>query len=323
MDGILVIRKEKGYTSHDVVAKLRGILHMKKIGHTGTLDPAAEGVLPVALGKGTRLVELLTEKEKTYEAVLRLGVSTDTQDMTGAVLSEKPVTVTEEEVREAVGSFVGEQLQIPPMYSALKVNGKKLYELAREGKSIERKPRPVVFYEIRILDMELPLVRISVTCSKGTYIRTLCNDIGEKLGCGGAMEELLRTRSGNFTLEESMTLSQVEEAVARIARIGEERDSFPFDIDGAVVKVEEAVADGTIGEKLVSIEDVLSMYPVLTCTPEGDRLLNNGNPLPEELVQGGSREEKVRMYKSSGNFTGIYGWDERKQKYVPIRMFFV
>ena len=229
MDGILVIRKEKGYTSHDVVAKLRGILHMKKIGHTGTLDPAAEGVLPVALGKGTRLVELLTEKEITYEAVLRLGVSTDTQDMTGAVLSEKPVTVTEEEVREAVGSFVGEQQQVPPMYSALKVNGKKLYELAREGKTIERKPRPVVFYEIRILDMELPLVRISVTCSKGTYIRTLCNDIGEKLGCGGAMEELLRTRSGNFTLEESMTLSQVE----------------------------EAVADGTIGEKLVSIEDVV------------------------------------------------------------------
>ena len=214
MDGILVIRKEKGYTSHDVVAKLRGILHMKKIGHTGTLDPAAEGVLPVALGRGTRLVELLTEKEKTYEAVLRLGVSTDTQDMTGTVLSEMPVTVTEEEVREVVESFVGEQMQVPPMYSALKVNGKKLYELAREGKTIERKPRPVVFYEIRIMDISLPLVRISVTCSKGTYIRTLCNDIGEKLGCGGAMEELLRTRSGNFTLEESLMLSQVEEAVS-------------------------------------------------------------------------------------------------------------
>ena len=268
---------------------------MKKIGHTGTLDPAAEGVLPVALGRGTRLVELLTEKEKTYEAVLRLGVSTDTQDMTGTILSEKPVTVTEEEVRETVASFVGEQMQVPPMYSALKVGGKKLYELAREGKTIERKPRPVVFYEIRILDMDLPLVRISVTCSKGTYIRTLCNDIGEKLGCGGAMEELLRTQSGNFTLEESMTLFQVE----------------------------EAVANGTIGEKIVSIEDVLSMYPALTCTPEGDRLLGNGNPVSEELVQGGNREEKVRMYKSSGNFTGIYGWDERKQKYVPVRIFFV
>ena len=295
MDGILVIRKDKGYTSHDVVAKLRGILHMKKIGHTGTLDPAAEGVLPVALGRGTRLVELLTEKEKTYEAVLRLGVSTDTQDMTGTVLSEMPVTVTEEEVREVVESFVGEQMQVPPMYSALKVNGKKLYELAREGKTIERKPRPVVFYEIRIMDISLPLVRISVTCSKGTYIRTLCNDIGEKLGCGGAMEELLRTRSGNFTLEESLMLSQVE----------------------------EAVSDGTIMEKIVPVEEVLSMYPALTATVEGDRLLHNGNPLPETMVQGGNREEKVRMYKSSGDFTGIYGWDEKKEKYVPVRMFFV
>ena len=295
MDGILVIRKEKGYTSHDVVANLRGILHMKKIGHTGTLDPAAEGVLPIALGRGTRLVELLTEKEKTYEAVLRLGVSTDTQDMTGTVLSEMPVTVTEEEVREAVESFVGEQMQVPPMYSALKVNGKKLYELAREGKTIERKPRPVVFYEIRIMDISLPLVRISVTCSKGTYIRTLCNDIGEKLGCGGAMEELLRTRSGNFTLEESLMLSQVE----------------------------EAVSDGTIMEKIVPVEEVLSMYPALTATAEGDRMLHNGNPLPETMVQGGNREEKVRMYKSSGDFTGIYGWDEKKEKYVPVRMFFV
>ena len=172
------------------------------------------------------------------------------------------------------------------MYSALKVNGKKLYELAREGKTIERKPRPVVFYEIRILDTSLPLVRISVTCSKGTYIRTLCNDIGEKLGCGGAMEELLRTKSGNFTLEESLTLSQVE----------------------------EAVAEGTILEKIVPIEAVLSMYPALTCTVEGDRLLCNGNPLPEEMVQGGSRQKNVRMYKSSGDFTGIYGWDERKLK---------
>ena len=290
-----MIRKEKGYTSHDVVAKLRGILHMKKIGHTGTLDPAAEGVLPVALGRGTRLVELLTEKEKTYEAVLRLGVSTDPQDMTGTVLSEMPVTVTEEEVREVVESFVGEQMQVPPMYSALKVNGKKLYELAREGKTIERKPRPVVFYEIRIMDISLPLVRISVTCSKGTYIRTLCNDIGEKLGCGGAMEELLRTRSGNFTLEESLMLSQVE----------------------------EAVSDGTIMEKIVPVEEVLSMYPALTATVEGDRLLHNGNPLPETMVQGGNREEKVRMYKSSGDFTGIYGWDEKKEKYVPVRIFFV
>ena len=295
INGIINVYKEKGYTSFDVVAKLRGILKTKKIGHTGTLDPDAEGVLPVCLGKATKVCDLLTDKNKEYVAVMLLGKVTDTQDTTGTVLEEHLVEVTEEQVKEAVLSFTGEYMQVPPMYSALKVGGKKLYELAREGKTIERKPRPVVFYEIRILDMDLPLVRISVTCSKGTYIRTLCNDIGEKLGCGGAMKELLRTRSGNFTLEESMALSQVE----------------------------EAVADGSIGEKIVSIEDVLSMYPALTCTPEGDRLLGNGNPVSEELVQGGNREEKVRMYKSSGNFTGIYGWDERKQKYVPVRMFFV
>ena len=192
--GIIVIHKEKGFTSHDVVAKLRGILHMKKIGHTGTLDPDATGVLPVALGKGTKLVDLLTDKEKTYEAVLHLGIDTDTQDMSGTVLEERPVNVTEEEVRKVLKSFVGEQLQVPPMYSALKVNGKKLYELAREGKTVERKARPVCFYEIEPLEFHLPLVKIRVTCSKGTYIRTLCHDIGEKLGCGGCMEELLRSR---------------------------------------------------------------------------------------------------------------------------------
>ena len=150
--GIIVIHKEKGFTSHDVVAKLRGILHMKKIGHTGTLDPDATGVLPVALGKGTKLVDLLTDKEKTYEAVLHLGIDTDTQDMSGTVLEERPVNVTEEEVRKVLKSFVGEQLQVPPMYSALKVNGKKLYELAREGKTVERKARPVCFYEIEPLE---------------------------------------------------------------------------------------------------------------------------------------------------------------------------
>ena len=196
MDGVLNIRKEKGYTSFDVVAKLRGILHMKKIGHTGTLDPEAEGVLPVVLGKATKLVDLLTEKQKTYEALLHLGLETDTQDMTGTVLEEKPVEVTEEEVRTVIRSFLGEQQQIPPMYSALKVDGKKLYELAREGKIVERKPRAVQFYEIEIKKIELPYVRFSVTCSKGTYIRTLCHDIGQKLGCGGCMEELLRTDLG-------------------------------------------------------------------------------------------------------------------------------
>ena len=175
--GVLNIYKEPGWTSHDVVAKLRGILRQKKIGHTGTLDPAAEGVLPVCLGKATKLCDLLTEETKSYQAVLLLGRVTDTQDTTGAVLQESPVAVSLQEVEAAAASFEGEQLQIPPMYSALKVGGKKLYELAREGKEVERKARPVHFYRIEVLDAELPRVRLAVTCSKGTYIRTLCHEL--------------------------------------------------------------------------------------------------------------------------------------------------
>lgn len=291
--GIIVIQKEKGFTSHDVVARLRGILHMKKIGHTGTLDPDAVGVLPVALGKGTKLVDLLTDKEKTYEAVLHLGITTDTQDMSGTVLEEKPVSVTEEQVREVLKSFVGEQMQVPPMYSALKVNGKKLYELAREGRTVERKARPVCFYEIEPLEMNLPLVKIRVTCSKGTYIRTLCNDIGEKLGCGGCMEELLRSKVGRYTLEESHTLAQVE----------------------------AAVEDGTIQELIYPVEKVLADYPALSADSYGDRLLANGNPLSDNLVSSQHKEGWVRMYASDGTFTGIFQWDKGKKKYYPVKMF--
>ena len=291
--GIIVIQKEKGFTSHDVVARLRGILHMKKIGHTGTLDPDAVGVLPVALGKGTKLVDLLTDKEKTYEAVLHLGITTDTQDMSGTVLEEKPVSVTEEQVREVLKSFVGEQMQVPPMYSDLKVNGKKLYELAREGRTVERKARPVCFYEIEPLEMNLPLVKIRVTCSKGTYIRTLCNDIGEKLGCGGCMEELLRSKVGRYTLEESHTLAQVE----------------------------AAVADGTIQELIYPVEKVLADYPALSADSYGDRLLANGNPLSDNLVSSQHKEGWVRMYASDGTFTGIFQWDKGKKKYYPVKMF--
>ena len=293
MDGVLNIRKEKGYTSFDVVAKLRGILHMKKIGHTGTLDPEAEGVLPVVLGKATKLVDLLTEKQKTYEALLHLGLETDTQDMTGTVLKESPVEVTEEEVRNVIESFLGEQQQIPPMYSALKVDGKKLYELAREGKTVERKPRTVQFYDINIREIKLPYVRFSVTCSKGTYIRTLCHDIGQKLGCGGCMEELLRTRSGNFTWEDSMTLAEVE----------------------------EAVKNGNIEDRVISIGQVLKDYPEIFCTQEGDRLLENGNALAERFVRGAHKEGWVRMCDSKGEFKGIYQWEDVKKRYQPQKMF--
>lgn len=293
MDGVLNIRKEKGFTSFDVVAKLRGILHMKKIGHTGTLDPEAEGVLPVVLGKATKLVDLLTDKQKTYEALMHLGLETDTQDMTGTVLCEKTVEVSEEKVEAVIRGFVGEYKQIPPMYSALKVDGKKLYELAREGKTVERKARTVHFYEIDIKEINLPYVRFSVTCSKGTYIRTLCHDIGQKLGCGGCMEELIRTRSGNFTWEDSMTLAEVE----------------------------EAVKDGTIEDRVIRIGQVLKDYPEIFCTREGDRLLKNGNALTEYFVKGSHKEGWIRMCDSQGEFKGIYQWDEAKNRYQPQKMF--
>ena len=294
MDGVIVIRKEKGFTSHDVVAKLRGILHMKKIGHTGTLDPDAEGVLPVALGKATRLVDMITDKEKTYEAVMRLGVVTDTQDMSGTVLSQvSELHVTEEELRTVTESFTGDYMQVPPMYSALKVNGKKLYELAREGKTVERKPRPVHFYEIEILDISFPLVRFRVTCSKGTYIRTLCHDIGEKLDCGAAMESLLRTKVGRFTLDDAITLAQTE----------------------------EAVQEGTIESKILGIEEILAEYPRVCCTKEGDRLLANGNPLVQTLVDAEEKDGWTRMCNSEGNFAGVYQWDEKRDRYFPVKMF--
>ena len=192
--GVLNVQKEKGYTSHDVVAKLRGIVGQRKIGHTGTLDPDAKGVLPVCLGRATKLCDLLTDKDKTYEAVLLLGCTTDTQDTGGTVLEEQDVPdLAEDTVMDILQSFVGEYAQIPPMYSAIKVNGRKLYELAREGKEIERKARIVQIYEIRVRKIELPRIWMEVRCSKGTYIRTLCHDIGQSLGCGGCMSSLRRS----------------------------------------------------------------------------------------------------------------------------------
>ena len=219
--GVINIYKEKGYTSHDVVAKLRGIIGQKKIGHTGTLDPDATGVLPVCLGKATKLCDMLTDKNKTYETVLLLGKVTDTQDNSGTVLSESSADdLTEDEVTKAVLSFVGDYMQIPPMYSALKVNGKKLYELAREGVVIERNARPVIIFDIQIKDIDLPRVRMEVSCSKGTYIRTLCHDIGEKLGDsltlskvqemkdGGRLEEILVPIDKMFSEYEAVTLKE-------------------------------------------------------------------------------------------------------------------
>lgn len=210
MDGVINIYKEAGFTSFDVVAKMRGILKMKKIGHTGTLDPAAVGVLPVCVGKGTKLVEKFMADDKVYQAVMLLGVTTDSQDMTGEVIAEKEVKASEEEVRSAINSFVGGYDQLPPMYSAKKVNGKKLVDLARKGIEVERQPRFVNIMAIDIDKVDLPRVTMTVTCSKGTYIRTLCHDIGQKLSCGAAMESLVRTRVGRFKIEDAITLAELE-----------------------------------------------------------------------------------------------------------------
>lgn len=293
IDGIINIYKEKGFTSHDVVAKLRGILKQKKIGHTGTLDPDAQGVLPVCLGKGTRLCDMLTDRDKTYRTVMRLGVITDTQDSSGQILSERQVTVSEQQVRETVAGFIGEQMQIPPMYSALKVNGRKLYELAREGQTVERKARKVHFYKLTVLDVSLPLVTMEVTCSKGTYIRTLCHDIGGELGCGGCMQELLRTRVGEFTLENSVRLEEVE----------------------------SLVQEGREEELVTPVERMFEKFPGLVCSPDWDKLLHNGNPLPIESVSGQPVEGWIRFYDSQKRFVGIFEEKKNTGKYFPVKMF--
>ncbi|MGN0298680.1 MAG: tRNA pseudouridine(55) synthase TruB [Lachnospiraceae bacterium] len=294
MNGVMNVYKEKGFTSHDVVAKLRGILHMKKIGHTGTLDPDAEGVLPVCLGSGTKLCDMLTDKSKTYRAVLLLGAETDTQDISGKILSESPVICGEEEVQAAIESFVGEYEQIPPMYSALKVNGKKLYELAREGKVIERKARKVEISNIIIEKIELPYVTMSVSCSKGTYIRTLCHDIGAKLGCGGCMAQLIRTRVGVFYLEDAKTLKEIEEF----------RNNNQLD------------------ELVTPVWEMFPEYERCVVKEEFIRLSDNGNPLPvHALVNEPENPSPILVFEPSGRFVGIYQWDEVRNKFWPQKMF--
>ncbi len=321
-NGVINVYKEAGYTSHDVVAKMRGILKQKKIGHTGTLDPEATGVLPVCLGQGTKLCDMLTDKTKTYQAVMLLGRETDTQDTTGELLAECAVEGTPEQVKKAVMGFVGDYAQIPPMYSALKVNGKKLYELARAGKEVEREARPVVIYSIVIDEIALPRVTMTVNCSKGTYIRTLCHDIGRVLGCGGCMEKLLRTQVDRFLLKDSLTLAQIEAL----------RD------------------EGRLSEAIVPVDEMFAAYPAVRTRPEADYLVHNGNQVKRELLQldmlepdmqsGGQREQTlelrlasagteqegddlspVRIYDSEGQFIGVYEFQPEKDWYKPRKIF--
>lgn len=296
MNGIINVYKEAGYTSHDVVAKLRGICRQKKIGHTGTLDPQATGVLPVCLGNATRVCDLLTGQDKEYVAELLLGVETDTQDTTGQVLRERPVEAAREQIEEVVLGFRGDYRQIPPMYSALKVNGRRLYELARAGKEVERQAREVIIHQIEILEWNLPVVKIRVACSKGTYIRTLCADIGEALGCGGTMKSLQRTRVGSFSVEQALTLGELE----ALWQAG---------------KQEEAV---------LPVDGIFSEAAAVHVREEFRRLLENGNSFyPEQTCEGEiyPEGEWVRVYRMDGSFAGIYAYEGGRKWYKPVKMF--
>lgn len=287
-NGIINIFKEKGFTSHDVVAKMRGILKQKKIGHSGTLDPDATGVLPVLLGNATVLSDMLTDKSKEYEAVMLLGVSTDTQDITGKILEKRDTSgLNKDMVKEIILSFLGEYMQLPPMYSALKVGGKKLVDLAREGKEVKREPRAVYIFDIDIMDISLPEVKFKAKVSKGTYIRTLCHDIGEKLSVGGCMESLIRTRVDRFYINDAITLKQVEE----------NREC--------------------IKKNILSVEEYFSFLPKINTSPEFDKYLHNGNKL--KLDKKPENSELYRLYDSKDRFIAIYKKEMTELK--PFKMF--
>ena len=312
-NGLLNVYKEPGYTSNDVVAKLRGILHQRKIGHTGTLDPDAVGVLVVCLGNGTRLCDMLTEHTKEYIAVCRLGVTTDTQDMSGTVLQEQQVNVTIEQLHAAVMAFVGDYDQIPPMYSAIKIGGRKLYDLAREGKEIERQPRRIHIDAVAVLDTSLlqseHIFTMEVKCSKGTYIRTLCHDIGQRLGCGAAMQHLTRTAVGSFHLEDAITLGQIEQL--RDAGMLQDRiqssEQLFRDLDA--VRIDDAWR--------VQIENGNSFKPeqILSESPEQEQDITD----PDKMYADG---ERVRVYGQDGTFFGIYRFNAKTLSFQVEKFFF-
>ena len=291
-NGILNINKPEGWTSQDVVAKLRGRLHIRRVGHTGTLDPMATGVLPVCFGKATRIIEYYDDDFKTYEAEMKLGMVTDTLDITGTVLETKPVDVSEEDVIQAIDSFRGWITQIPPKYSALKVNGKPLYKYAREGVEVEIKSRKIYVEDIQPVEVNLRENRIlfRVTCSKGTYIRTICDDIGKKLGCGGTITALQRTQSGCFRVEDARTLPEILEMT-------------DGELERCVIPMDETLLHlGRI--ELKSMESVPFYY--------NGREIDTGyvnvlaSPAVPEAMQEGSRlEDKYRVYDPEGKFLGI------------------
>lgn len=298
-EGILPIRKPVGFTSHDVVAKSRGILRMKRIGHTGTLDPAVTGVLPLCLGRATRMVEYLQELPKEYEATLILGVATDTEDMSGNIVERiEHVSVTEEQVREVLSKFIGTISQVPPMYSAIKQNGKRLYELAREGKTVERQAREVTIHELEMIsfrhDGANPRISFRTLCSKGTYIRTLCVDIGRALGVPAAMEELRRTMSAGIPEEQCITLDELAEYVQA----------------------------GTLQSHLIPVDQAVHHLPAHIVQEEKVKAALQGQRLSStvvdpEVVKGST----IRLYGPEQQFLGIFRVEESTGAVTPVKVF--
>ena len=266
MNGIVIVDKPQDWTSQDVTARLRRVFNTRRIGHGGTLDPMATGVLPVFVGRATRGVEFFEHAEKTYETILRLGLTTDTEDVTGTVLTQSPVSVTDEQIAAVLDNFRGEILQVPPMYSALKVNGQKLCDLARKGKTVERQPRPITIHELTLLDRGENTLRLRVRCSKGTYIRTLCKDIGEALGCGGCMQSLRRVTAGEYTIEEAVPLQELLDTA--------EPEKY-----------------------LRGVDTMFRNYPAVNLTANQEKRCRNGNTFSVKLPDG-----QYRAYSQSGEF---------------------
>ncbi len=266
MNGIVIVDKPQGWTSQDVTARLRRVFQTRRIGHGGTLDPMATGVLPVFVGRATRGVEFFEHAEKTYEAVIRLGMTTDTEDITGTVLSRQEVNWTEQAFLEVLPRFRGEIMQVPPMYSALKVNGQKLCDLARKGKEVERQPRPITIHELECLEFTGQTARLRVRCSKGTYIRTLCKDIGQALGCGGCMEALRRVQAGEYGIGEAVPLQELLDT--------DRPESY-----------------------LRTVDTMFRNYPAVTLTPNQEKRCRNGNSFSVTLEEG-----TYRSYSQSGEF---------------------
>ena len=284
MNGIVIIDKPEGWTSQDVVSKLRGVFQTRRIGHGGTLDPMATGGLPVFVGRATRGVEFFEHAEKTYEAVLRLGITTDTEDISGTVLEEKEVTVTESAFLASLDGFRGEIQQIPPMYSAIKINGQKLCDLARKGREVERKPRTITIHKLECLEFTGNTARLLVHCSKGTYIRTLCKDIGVALGCGGCMESLRRVSAGEYTIENSVPLAQV-------------------------------VASEHPEQFLLAVDSMFRNYPAITLTEKQEKRCRNGNSFSITLESG-----TYRAYSQAGEFLMLAKVEDGTMK--TIKSFF-